>query len=396
MQIRTMQREVSIKRAALSALVFGVLAVAPNALAQEACGDSTCPKGYRCETVPAPCPAIACAPGSDCPVCDGEVEMCVALPCASDADCDEQMVCFEREVASECTGTAPACPPGSECPAPEPAECTIVTESSCVPRWALPCDAAADCGAGFECVEQQSCSSPGSPGSGGGTPARPGGSSGGASGGSSGGAAEPQPDRAPAGTAGSAGFAPPSAPEPAPAPQPAPAEPAPAPAPVEERPEVTCRPSGVKQCQVIERACSADADCPSDWSCVDNPEGVCWQNADGSSGCESADPAKLCLPPYRSLGGGYGETTNGAPGRGEDSGAPPASPTPGSPAIGQGPSSPAGAEGDELAGTDDGSESSEGCSFVGASPSTGGGAAAALLALAALGLRRQRRSNARA
>jgi hypothetical protein len=90
---------------------------------------------------------------------------------------------------------------------------------------------------------------------------------------------------------------------------------------------VTCEPSGVKACVVIERACSADDQCPSGWSCEDNPDGVCWAKPDGSSGCEPADPAKLCLPPYRDLGGGgYGEETSGGTVTPDGSTSPPGNP----------------------------------------------------------------------
>jgi len=39
-----------------------------------------------------------------------------------------------------------------------------------VPRWTLGCATAADCGDGFSCDEQISCTCPGSPGTGTGTP----------------------------------------------------------------------------------------------------------------------------------------------------------------------------------------------------------------------------------
>jgi hypothetical protein len=82
-----------------------------------------------------------------------------------------------------------------------------------------------------------------------------------------------------------------------------------------EEPVCTCTPAGRNACRVIEKACTADGDCPSGWSCEDNPEGVCWSGPEGS-GCEPADPASLCAPPYADLVGGAvrgedGDSTSG-------------------------------------------------------------------------------------
>jgi len=350
-----------VKYAIFSAALAGVLGFAGSASAQQACGDSSCPKGYSCETVPAVCPTIDCAEGQPCTPCPtGTVQQCVAEACDSDADCDEHMICLTREVAT-CSGqAAPACPPGAACdvPAPEPPDCTLESYSQCVPRWTLGCATAADCGEGFACIEQESCGCSGS--SGGGTP-----SSGGSTPPSSGGGSDPKSEPAPlpdpppaAGSGGSAGFAPQPTPDPSlPAP---PGAPVPPDARPPAGPDCGCLASAVKTCSVIERACASDADCPSDWSCSDNPEGVCWASSDGKTGCEPGDPPKVCLPPYRDLGGGVGFAEDGAetPGNGTAS---PTNPEPGSTPPTATPV-PANAPGNAEA-DDDRRASSEGCSM---------------------------------
>lgn len=370
----------------LGALAFVLgLAFPSNAAAQTACGDTTCPKGYACESVPAGCPAIACAPGSNCPPCDDAVLACVAEPCASDADCDVDMVCLS-ETITECSGSAPACEPGRECAPPPPAECETIERSQCVPRWALPCQTSANCGAGFECVEQEDCSCSGSSG----------GSGGSASGGGSQGSPTPAVDPVPPSNGGAAngGAAQPRPPSPG---NPAPPQPEPAEVPPEDAapssplPPDTCecKPSGARACQVIERACEVDSDCPARWSCEDNPEGVCWSGPDGS-GCEPGDPPKLCLPPYRSLGG--------YPGRGENSGGvgtptsgnPEPSPEPGAPPV-----APPGPTEDPNAELDRGPDASDGGGCTLAQARTGGASGALFAAMAALAFAVRRRRDAR-
>jgi hypothetical protein len=384
------QRSQSGRHVLLAALVLGVFGVASPAAAQEACGESECPKGYTCETVPAGCPAIACAEGSDCPPCEATVEQCVAQSCDSDADCDEQMVCLTRTI-TECASDAPACEPGADCGSAAPSECTAVSTSACVPRWTVGCVTAADCGEGFSCEEQMNCSSPGSPpsGTGAGTPGSIPPSDGGGEPGEPGSSEPSEPDadpkrppdsaeRPPAGGGGSGGAQ--QVPGAAPAPDFVPP------------PVTTCEPTGIKACVMIERACSADDQCPSGWSCEDNPDGACWASSDGSMGCEPADPAKLCLPPYRDLGGGgYGEKTSaGAPTAPGDSSSPPGNPAsaPGEEPL---PNS-------ELGGTDEASldNESSGCSMVALAGGSASGAGLSVFgALLAFALRRSRSPSGR-
>jgi MYXO-CTERM domain-containing protein len=275
------------------------LFVSATASADEACGDRVCPKGFTCESISVGCPAIYCE-GPDCPTCDGTEEACVPVPCTSNADCATDMVCH-TETHQECEDVAPcASDDGSEkvpeCERQEPTNCTTVSTSACVPRWYLPCQTAADCGAGFECVEQMQGGCPGSPGS-----------AGGGSAGSEGDQAEPTP----ADGGGASDFAPPA----------------------EERPAsdggtdgCVFEPSGEFACVRIEVACEANSDCLPGWSCAKNNEGACWASSDGSTGCDPVDPPNICYPPYENLGyggvaEGDGATSGGAP-RGDDEAAP--------------------------------------------------------------------------
>jgi len=139
-----------------------------------------------------------------------------------------------------------------------------------------------------------------------------------------------------------------------------------------------CVPSGEKSCRVIEQACTADADCPSGWTCADNPEGVCWSRPGGDTGCTPADPAKICFPPYANVGrdGGGGVSLDESAG-------------PGVPGTTAGNAAPPRAPGEF--GT---TSRAAGCSMAPASQSGGGHALVALfgVALSASLLRRRRRA----
>jgi MYXO-CTERM domain-containing protein len=300
-------RNLGTMRSVLGVGCFGVALAVPLSLsspasAQVACGDTTCPKGFDCQAMPGACPAIACLEGSECPVCTPtEQHYCTPAACATNADCGTDMVCNERDQMT-CTATdaAPrvACPPDQKCEVPvtEPPVCTTTKVKECVYRWQLPCQADADCGAGFSCKELQTCMCSGSSGA----VARAGS-----------GAAVPV-DVAPSGTGGV-----PSTPE----------------------SSCTCEPSGVKTCEMIEVACTVDADCASGWTCQDNPEGVCWATSTGESGCTPADPPRYCVPPGWAVArdaATLGVQTTVATGEsGSNASTPPsaASPTPAAPAA---------------------------------------------------------------
>jgi MYXO-CTERM domain-containing protein len=261
------------------------------------------------------------------------------------------MRCFTEE-HRVCTGGAPPCakPDGDEadCAEPEPEECTLETSTACLPRYFGACEAASDCGEGFTCDAVEECSCGGSSGGGGSDGARP----------------EDAPD-------GGDAFAPADAGAPTPP------------------DECTCEPTGTNHCVAAKTACTeatAAADCPSGWTCEDNPEGVCFSGPDGS-GCTPADPPKLCRPPFSDLGGGArgddggenGSVTGGTP-IGGDAGA--EAPTSGG----------AGRNGNAAENDDASSGDSGGCSVT--QPSSTSSRALAGFALAAFGLtlaRRRRR-----
>jgi hypothetical protein len=267
-----------------------------------------------------------------------EYRQCTLAACEADADCASGMVCVAYEAGVCSSGGAemvpsPDCAPDSpDCAPPPPAEepeCTTTTYHQCAPRYVLPCEVAADCGEGFECVDVEVCEGGGSlppetgvagassdPGDGGAasTPdeSDPKASTGGvANGGAS--STPPDGDAAPPGGADGSGAS--GAPPPAaggdsggdPDPGTAPTDPV----------EPECKPTGVKQCQVIEQTCTSDADCPTDWSCVmDDPPPCIAPEEGGDPDCGSTTESRsLCVPPYSDLVG-----YPGAGGGDEDSG----------------------------------------------------------------------------
>lgn len=378
-----MQTSRLLLRSSLVALAVALpLGWSARASADTVCGDTTCPKNYECKDEPVPCPDIACAPDQpNCtpPDCSGTTPRCEPLPCTNDADCADGMVCYTTTTTQDCP-TAPPCA-GDNCPDAVP--CTPEAFSACVPRYLVPCEQADDCGPGFSCDAEQECSCAGSTGSG---------SSGSASG-SAGASSSGTPAAGDAAT-----------PDPAPAPTPAPdvdagmpdpgAEggmPAPEPADGGAPPsDCTCKPLDTKACNLKVVACSVDAGCLPGWSCQDNPYGACWASADGSSGC-SADPPKICLPPYSDLVSVAHDGSNAA---GQDSGTggsptgTPEEPVPPKEDTGSSASS-AGTTG---AGSQPAASSDGGGCSIGRAPGSAGAAFgfAALACLGLLGARRRR------
>jgi MYXO-CTERM domain-containing protein len=376
---------------------------APSAaLAQEATceTDTDCDHGYTCEAVGGGCAAvdIACVPGSECPPpppqeCETILGCVPARDCEADSDCATGWKCATEEY-SECTDSGgaaePTCAPGEDCVKPEPdpsdvPDCETRTVSFCAPPWALPCEEAADCGAGFECVERIAMSCSGSAG---------------------GSAGEPTPDPAD----GDMGFAPPAEGDPVP--------------PEEQMPpECTSEPSGEFYCQLIETTCETDADCAAGLTCQEHygdsvscggaaPDLPEEGSGSGGSGgdedpdqdralppdCVAPEPTYACAPPgYLDYGYGYdldgygrGEATAG--GGNPDQGGGTGAPDPSNENGGEEPPVAPVDEDAELSGSDGnaaGMSESSGCSTTGSSRSSGG---LALMALAVLGLAFRRKA----
>lgn len=303
-----------------SGLAAGVVALswAVPASAAECADNADCPKGFTCEVSESvacpdtpPCPeGESCEEPPDCTV--EEYRSCVSIDCSADSDCADGMVC-ETVTHERCSGSggAPMPEPGTEPDpgadpvppdaAPPEESCEVEERNYCVPKYLLPCEAAADCGPGFTCeaTEQCACSTPSS-----------------GSGGSDGEGSDPGSGEDDAGDA--------------------------------ERPAAPpegedgggeddgvddsceCEP-GPAECRLVVTACAANSDCASGMTCEDNPEGVCSSTPDGEVECTS-DPEKICLPPHVDYAGGGIEedglgsdpTSNpeepqqGAPGEGDD------------------------------------------------------------------------------
>ena len=254
-------------------VVLAMLAMAPvDALADEeadkianTCSqDSDCPAGMQC--IQTPCAQPACEPGKECPPVDCASNGYCEEPwspelwgpeCKTDADCPFAFTCTTQE--QPCATTAVACPPcepGKPCPEckqPDPVPCTPGTQQVCVFK-PKDCTADTDCEAGFECHENKVCS-----GSGGTACACAGCAC---------------PDCPPGETC---------PPCDCPPPEECKCDNEPADPPAEE----TCTVEGA-WCLPKEVKCTADADCPKDWSCKDIPAGaIC---ASGGTATDCACP----------------------------------------------------------------------------------------------------------
>jgi len=227
------------------AVTFSVLALSlalpSTSHAAPTCAETQCPKGYRCEEQPEPCPPFDCAEGDrECAECQPSTRAeCVTEPCESDRDCAEGMACVSFD-AEECP-TSPPCASGEACVQPE-STCTKTTQTACAPKWKLGCQTAADCGAGFRCVASEECN-----------------------------------------CSGSSGGEDPNSEPPA-------------------QPTCECKPTGRSRCEPLLVECSSAADCASGWTCRDNPGGPCPSTpGSGDSACAPPEPTKLCMPPFYDL-----------------------------------------------------------------------------------------------
>ncbi len=339
------------------AIPFALLLFSSLASAQESscAADTDCPKGYQCQVFEwGACSGSAgCTDGQDCPpptepVCEtGEYRECAAIPngCETNADCDAGMVCFTHTYDKCDPAVAYACAPNTDCPPPPEPTCETTTERSCVPQYMLPCQASADCGAGFECnpVEVCACS--------GGTPT------------------EPVPEPGAGGASSSE-------------PQPLPPE-----------GECQCTTGDSGYCQVVERACSSDADCPADWTCSANyVTSDCAVPEPGTDPTMPVDcgtsttPEMVCMPPY----------FNAVVGVASDGGAVYATDTEAGSSVGidedsaAAPENAAATNGNSGSGSSSESGDDGGCSVASGTASGSSGMLLALLGLTSL-LRRRRR-----
>lgn len=288
-------------------LTLGGLALAGPALAADAgdCAtDADCAKGMVCEVTGGS--ACACPSDGPCEPCETVTyRECVPGPCETDADCGADLICVSwEEDCGDIAVAVPPCAPDSTCderPAPPREQCEPVKRSACAPKWAAPCEAAADCGEGFECVAMENCtcsgSGPDSP-----PPTLPGEAS------------DPAP--APDGAGSDSGK--PAAPGEGGSGAPMPPE--------DDRPDsqCSCEPSGEKMCEPQEVSCETADDCPTGWSCEKLTTGAvpCASTPEGGSSCEEAAPvapsAGACYPPgfdfYLGMGGGHGFPSSGGTG----------------------------------------------------------------------------------
>ena len=304
------------------------------AQSDECTTDADCSNGYTCEEIGAEtCPAIACAPGEECeqPDCDSQVIMGCVPPPPEQCDpaqgsmaCGGGLVCvtytFEAcsgggssvgggsvEPGGDGGGEPPSMGSGEDGmtgsdmgsddednggreggPDDEPNyECMTEQESYCVPPYLAPCQADADCGAGFTCEADVIC--------------------------------EPCAVSATCMIDENGNEV------------------------CEEEPtdcESSCEPSGTSYCQIQEVMCDSDADCAQGFICESFGGGEdvgapCYTDEMGNTNCEEPEPStpeSYCLPAdWERWVGGYGggaeeggvdydSAVTNAGGRGEDDG----------------------------------------------------------------------------
>lgn len=155
-------------------LVAGLVLALPGLASAVPCTtNADCAAGEVCEMSGAcpPCPGDGtpcddtCSTTSECVAYTSEGPAVAGPTCATEADCPYGFGCMEVEVGG--TGCDCVC---AECPDPNvecPCDCGGCTEQPPVAELrcvfvAAACDTDADCAGGFECAEEQVCSSGGS------------------------------------------------------------------------------------------------------------------------------------------------------------------------------------------------------------------------------------------
>lgn len=288
---------------AVTALLIGTT----SSRAQECENDDDCPTNYACQVIGElgcdwTCPEDdECTQPQDCET--HNLLGCVALPCLSDDQCADGMVCYESSW-EECGGRdTQTCLSEEKCEEPElkPVQCETHTESECVPVYTLPCKVDTDCGEGFTCKELESCwCDGGSAGAGGSTGTFSSERDAGVFQSLDAGGAEEIQE-------GNPEDVPPLATD----------------ADISlqgEEPSCGCEPSGDFRCEIIETECSSESDCPKGWTCEANPDQpvTCGGPSDETSDeifC-LLDPnwiSRICVPPYyriRGIGQIYPESQN--------------------------------------------------------------------------------------
>jgi len=290
---------------AASVILFSFQA---HAQSQSSCATSAdCGRGFSCEVIGGTaCAGVACPDGQPCPApppCEPQTLLgCVpSTSCTADTDCAEGMICH-AEMASTCIEPAIACAPDQNCVLPAP-NCTSTVVNRCMPKYALECKLAADCGEGFDCVPEQMCTCSGGPGT-----------------------APPAGTTPPAGAGGSAGSGatpPPSGADAAPAPPVGTSTGTAVPptgTSMPTDPGCTCTAGPTSICQPKDLPCATSANCPSTWSCTlvggystcdtspapapDSPFPV------APTTCTSVAGELKCVPPYyETYGGSIGNTS---------------------------------------------------------------------------------------
>ena len=371
-------------------LVFGFTAIATAlmapglALAQTCSSNADCAKGLICQAdATTTTPVAICYDGDAGGACTpvgnppALVMRCQLAPCATVADCGPDMVCDSHTVTSCPTSPGSVkCDPTTGCDAgaPDPVACTDTISSLCAYKWQLPCNADADCGAGFTCQPSVMGICSGSSGS------APNGGTGTASAGTGGGS-------------GSTGV--------------------PAPLPVAmdagTLTPVTCQTitSFPGSCQPKATTCAVNTDCPSVWTCVASNVGTAVSGGTATGGTATSGgsaPVALpdggapvvvpppvtttvltCQPPYSATGSTTHDSGSATAIKSGDAGAVTGSttpPVPATPGNNGGPTTP------QTAAT---TGSGGGCSLAASQPSSGTVWLLGLLAVLGLALARRGR-----
>lgn len=296
----------TVRSLSFAALLATPLLVTAVAKADVTCGDTTCAKGFTCESYDSTaCPAIADINGKSIDCTSTTAYVCVPANCLSNADCGDDMVCY-ASTSSTCSGGAsvPACDPAApDCGAKledVAATCESKTLQQCVPRYQLPCRVASDCGGGFTCEEviETSCmGSGGATGVGTATPATSGPTANSGSGVAAGATTSAGGAATIAAPTGGVGNAANDIAQPEPADKPTTDLSMPTPTPT----QCAAVASGRYQCVLQSIPCAADSGCPVGLTCQGSSSGTCSASSDGTQDCTMAKSVNTCQPKYYGL-----------------------------------------------------------------------------------------------